>query len=75
MIDKVQIVQLFNASGKKSKKQQCQCVTFMLNQHVFLAVAFRKSLQLLFFSYHSSIKRKIMPKIRFEHSFLTPVTH
>ena len=82
LIFKLQIVQFKNKSGKKLKKNSNVSVWHLCSTNMFFSCSNQKIketiiLFIFFLLYHcdNSIKRKIMPKIRFDYSFLTPVTH
>ena len=53
MLYKVQIVYLLNTSGKKIKESAASVCDIYAQPTCILAVALRKSWQLLFFSYYS----------------------
>lgn len=82
LIFKLQIVQFKNKSGQKIKKNSNVSVWHLCSTNMFFSCSTQKIketiiLFIFFLLYHcdNSIKRKIMPKICFDYSFLTPVTH
>ena len=82
LIFKLQIVQFKNKSGQKIKKNSNVSVWHLCSTNMFFSCSTQKIQETIIFSilfllYHcdNSIKRKIMPKICLDYSFLTPVTH